>query len=379
MRILHVSRSAETIRAFLIPTLNAQKKLGHEVFICARESPPAESLRQAGFHVYTHRLRRTLNPLRVVEAILVIRRVLIDERIDVAVCHTIQGAVIGRLAAWIARTPRIVYFTHGLACSPAQGPVSWRVRYQAEKSLAGLTDAILVMNDYDERLSRRAPLAKRAAGVYRIASMGVDPSRFSPCVSQQVRDRIGAELGFGRDQMLVVCTARLIPEKGVTEYIEAAKRIVRVRNDVFFILVGVGPLSDKLKASVKEAGLESRIRVLGWRNDVPDLMQSADLFVLPSYFMEGLPVSILEAMACGKAVVSTHHKGCEDAVVDQETGFLIPVKQVQPLVDRIVQMLDDAALRTRMGQAGRRRVEGRFELERCTQQIVDVLETIARN
>jgi glycosyltransferase involved in cell wall biosynthesis len=108
-------------------------------------------------------------------------------------------------------------------------------------------------------------------------------------------------------------------------------------------------------------------------------MQSADLFVLPSYFMEGLPVSILEAMACGKPVVSTHHKGCEDAVVDQETGILVPVKQIQPLVDRIVQMLDDAALRTRMGEAGRRRVEGRFELERCTRQIVDVLETIARN
>jgi glycosyltransferase involved in cell wall biosynthesis len=379
MRILHVSRSAETIRAFLIPTMNAQKSLGHEVFVCARESRQAERLREEGFEVFTHRLRRTLNPLRIFEAILVIRRVLIEKGIDVAVCHTIQGAVIGRLAAWIARTPRIVYFTHGLACSPAQGPVSWRVRYQAEKSLAGLTDAILVMNDYDERLSRRAPLAKRAEGVYRIAGMGVDPSRFSPRVSPEVRDRIGRELGFGRDQKLVICTARLIPEKGVVEYIEAAKQIVRARGDVFFILVGIGPLSEKLKATVNEAGLESRIRVLGWRNDVPDLMQSADVFVLPSFFMEGLPVSILEAMACGKPVVSTHHKGCEDAVVDEETGFLVPVRDVPALVERITRLLDDPQLRARMGGAGRRRIEEHFELGRCTKQIVDVLETIARN
>ena len=379
MRILHVSRSAETIRAFLIPTMNAQKSLGHEVFICARESPPAEQLRQAGFEVFTHRLRRTLNPFRVFEAIMVIRRVLLEKRIDVAVCHTIQGAVIGRLAAWIAGTPRIVYFTHGLACSPAQGAVSWRVRYQAEKALAGLTDAILVMNDYDERLSRRAPLAKRAEGVYRIASMGVDPRRFPAHVSPEIRERIGKELGFGRDDKLVLCTARLIPEKGVAEYIEAAERIVRARNDVFFVLVGIGPLSEKLKTSVKEARLEHRIKVLGWRNDVPDLVQSADLFVLPSYFMEGLPVSILEAMACAKPVVSTHHKGCEDAVVDQETGFLVPVRQVEPLVERIVQLLDDSELRTRMGLAGRRRIEGRFELERCTKEIVGVLEAIARN
>ena len=379
MRILHVSRSAETIRAFLIPTMNAQKNLGHEVFVCARESPQAEKLREAGFEVFTHRLRRTLNPLRALEAILVIRRVLLDERIDLIVCHTSQGAAVGRIAAWLARTPRIVYFVHGLACGPAQGPVSWQIRYRTEKALAALTDAIVVMNDYDERLSRRAPLAKRVGGVYRIASMGVDPCRFSPHESPEVRDRIGAELGFRRDQKLVLCTARLIPEKGVSEFLEAAKRIVRARQDAFFVLVGIGPLFEKLTASVERARLQGSIKVLGWRNDIPDLMQSADVFVLPSYFMEGLPVSILEAMACGKPVVSTHHKGCEDAVVDQETGFLVPVRQVEPLRERIVELLDDPALRARMGGAGRRRIEGRFELRRCTREIVDVLESIARN
>ena len=378
MRILHVSRSAETLRAFLIPTMNAQKKLGHEVFICAQDSPQAEQLRKAGFEVYTHRMPRDLNLVRMYEAIRNIRRALVEKRIDVIICHTSLGAVVGRIAAWLAGTHRIVYFVHGLACGPAQGPFSWQVRFQVEKALGRLTDAIIVMNDYDERLARRAPLAKSAAGVHRISSMGVDLSTFSTHVTPEVRDRVSRELGIGPDQKLVLCTARLIPEKGVVEFIEAAKQICKRRSDAFFALVGVGPLFEKLKRSVERSGMQDRIRVLGWRDDVPDLMQSAHLFALPSYFMEGLPVSIIEAMACGKPVVSTHHKGCEDAVVDQVTGFLVPVKRVPPLVDRIVRLLDDESLRTRLGQAGRRRVEEVFEFEACTRRIVEVLEASMR-
>lgn len=378
MRILHVSRSAETIRAFMIPAMNAQKKLGHEVIVCAAESPQAEQLRKAGFEVFTHRMPRDLSVLPALQAVRTIRRVLVDRRIDAIICHTSLGALVGRIAAWMARTPRVVYFVHGLACGPAQGPWSWQVRYQVERTLGRVTDAIIVMNDYDERLSRRAPLARTADGVHRISSMGVDLRRFSTRVSPEVRDRLSRELGVGRDKKLVLCTARLIPEKGVVEFIEAAKQISRSRSDAFFALAGVGPLFERLKRSVERARMQDRIKVLGWRDDVPDLMQSAQIFVLPSYFMEGLPVSIIEAMACGKPVVSTHHKGCEDAVEDQVTGFLVPVKRVQPLVDRIVQLLDDETLRVRLGQAGRRRVEEHFEFEACTRQIVDVLEAAIR-
>jgi len=378
MRILHVSRSAETIRAFLIPTMNAQKALGHEVFICAQESPQADQLRKAGFEVFTHRMPRNLNPVRAFQAIWNTWRVLTERRIDVVICHTSLGAVVGRIAAWFARTPRVVYFVHGLACGPAQGPLSWQVRYRVEKVLGSWTDAIVVMNDYDERLAKRAPLARSADRVYRISSMGVDLGRFSMDGFAQIRDAVGRDLGIGPHQKFVLCTARLIPEKGVVEFVEAAKRIVSLRSDIVFALAGTGPLFEPLKRSVEGAGLQDRIRVLGWRDDVPELMKAADIFVLPSYFMEGLPVSIIEAMACGKPVVSTHHKGCEDAVVDGETGLLVPVKQVEPLVDRIVELLDDGALRARMGQAGRRRVEEHFEFEACTRQIVTLLEQTMR-
>ena len=378
MRILHVSRSAETIRAFLIPTMNEQRRLGHEVFICAQESPQADQLRRAGFEVFTHRMPRNLNPWRAFEAIRNTRRVMVEKRIDAVICHTSLGAVVGRLAARWAGTRRVIYFVHGLACGPAQGPLSWQVRYRVEKFLGTWTDAIVVMNDYDERLSRRAPLARSAAGVQRIAAMGVDLNLFATGAFPEIRARVARELGMGPGDQLVLCVARLIPEKGVVEYVEAAKQIVRRRRDAYFLLAGVGPLSDALTRSVERAGLQDRVKVLGWRNDVPDLMRAADVFVLPSYFMEGLPVSVIEAMACGKPVLSTHHKGCEDAVVDGETGFLVRVKDVPALVERMIPLLDDEALRARLGQAGRRRVEEQYEIGKCTREIVDVLEKSIR-
>ena len=131
---------------------------------------------------------------------------------------------------------------------------------------------------------------------------------------------------------------------------------------------------EKLRATVRAYGLERQFRVLGWRNDVNDLMKCADILTLPSYYMEGLPVSILEAMACGKPVVATHHKGCEDAVVDGETGYLVPVKAIEPLTERLIALLDDATLSARMGKAGRRRVEQHYEIDHCTRAIVGVLE-----
>jgi glycosyltransferase involved in cell wall biosynthesis len=120
------------------------------------------------------------------------------------------------------------------------------------------------------------------------------------------------------------------------------------------------------------------VKILGWRDDIQDLVKASDVFVLPSYYMEGLPVSLLEAMACGKPVITTHHKGCEDAVVDGVTAFLVPVKEPDRLAEKMTALIEDEKLRERMGRAGRERVETVFELADCTREVVDTLERAVR-
>jgi len=374
MRIMHLSRAAETLRWFLIPAMKAQRARGHEVCICTDDAPANDPLREAGFEVFSHGMKRSLNPAGALRAIATIRRVILEQRIQAVICHNSLAGVVGRIAASLAGRPRFVYFAHGLACGPAQGALNWMVRYQVERNLAPLTDAIIVMNDYDERLARRTPLAKDASRVFRIAGMGVDLERFTPDVPREDRARLERELSIDPAQKIVLCVARLIPEKGVVQFIEAALGIHGQRRDACFLLAGTGPLLTRLRERVARAGATDRIKVLGWRNDIQTLMKCSDLFALPSYYMEGLPVSILEAMACGKPVVSTHHKGCEDAVADGSTGFLVPSKQSGLLAEKISLLLDDDRLRAAMGRAGRQRVEREFQLAECTRTIVEVME-----
>ncbi len=378
MRIMHLSRAAETLRSFMIPTMLEQMRLGHEVCICTDESVHTEPLRQAGFEVFIHGMKRSLNPVGALLAIGRIRRFLRERRIDVVICHNSLAGQVGRIGAWLAGTPHVVYFAHGLACGPAQSPLLWRLRYQAERILAPCTTAIVIMNDYDEHISKVGRLSRDPGRVFRIPGMGVDLRKFSTEATPHLREKLDRELSIDPGQRVILCVARLIPEKGVVELMEAAHRIGRDRQDVVFLLAGTGPLMEKLKGMVRVYRLERSFRVLGWRNDVDDLMKCADILVLPSYYMEGLPVSILEAMACGKPVVATHHKGCEDAVVDGQTGFLVPVKQIEPLADKMLELLNDPSLRMRMGQAGRRRVEQHYEIDHCTRTIVGVLENAMR-
>jgi glycosyltransferase involved in cell wall biosynthesis len=373
MRIMHLSRAAETLRWFLIPVMNAQRASGHEVVICTDDSPPDDPLRQAGFEIFSHGMRRSIRPAGALRAIATIRRVIREQRIEAVIAHNSLAGVVGRIASAFSGRPRFVYFAHGLACGPAQGPVDWAIRFQVERSLAPLTDAIVVMNDYDERLARRTPLAKDPSRVFRIPGMGVDLERFAPGVPREERERLERELSIRPNEKIVLCVARMIPEKGVIQFVEAALDVCRTRTDVHFLLAGTGPLLERLRERVSRAGAD-RVHVLGWRNDVQSLMKCSDIFALPSYYMEGLPVSILEAMACAKPVVSTHHKGCEDAVHDGVTGFLVPSRESAPLADRIRALLNDDRLRAAMGQAGRERAEREFAIAECTRTILDVLE-----
>ena len=124
MKIMHLSRASIMIWQFLLPLIEEQTRRGHEVTLCGSEDEYADVLRDMGCHVVTHQLPRSLNPWAIVKAIVCIRRHIIEQKIDVLVCHSPLGAGVGRIAGWRARVPHCVYFAHGLPCMP--GP--WRSR-----------------------------------------------------------------------------------------------------------------------------------------------------------------------------------------------------------------------------------------------------------
>jgi len=170
--------------------------------------------------------------------------------------------------------------------------------------------------------------------------------------------------------------AALVPHKGQRHLIEAAHLVVRQMPDVRFLILGEGELREMLERQVREHRLEKHVFLPGFRTDVLGCMKSFDLFVMSSV-TEGLGTALLDAMACGKAIVGTRTGGIPEVVDDGVTGRIVEPRDHEAMAKAILALLADARLRTRMGEAGLARVEARFTVERMVAETAAVYERVA--
>jgi len=192
----------------------------------------------------------------------------------------------------------------------------------------------------------------------RLVPNGVDLKRFAP---RPASAALRAALGVPPSAPLAVSIGRHVPEKGYRHLVDAAAALERVRPGVHWILVGDGELRCELKARARQAGVEPRMHFTGWRDDVPDVLALADVFVLPSE-SEGFGRVLVEAMAMGRAVVATAVGGVSDVVVAGETGLLVPPADPPALAEAVRALLDDPTRAARFGAEGRARAESTFSL-----------------
>jgi len=157
--------------------------------------------------------------------------------------------------------------------------------------------------------------------------------------------------------------AGLREQKHHITLLRAMRAVVQVQERAMLLIAGTGPTETRLKEYIGKAGLDPYIRLLGRRDDVPDLLAASDLFVLPSRF-EGLPICLLEAMAAGLPVVATNIPGNDEVVIDGETGCLVPRGDADRMAEAMVRVIAGEELGRIFGTAGRKRVEALFDLDR---------------
>jgi len=232
--------------------------------------------------------------------------------------------------------------------------------------LAGrVTDTFFTVSEAEERDARRLHIHRGAIAV----GNGRDPARFRP--DPAVRYRVRAALGVPDEQVVVFAVSRLVWHKG---YPELAVAMQSVPGAMLWV-AGERLTSDRgpdMMALLRDAGLGERLRLLGYRDDVPDLMAAADIFVLPSRF-EGLPMSVIEAMLTGLPVVGTNVRGPAEQVVPEVTGLLVPPGNASALAAALARLVADQALRAGMGAAGRERAVERYDEAKVLARTLDLL------
>jgi len=266
----------------------------------------------------------------------------------------------GLLAARLLRVPAIV----GTAQLFVEALVNRSVRVQQRIVAAGVDRYLAVSSHVAKRLSASFGIPERKL---RVVYNGIDPAPF-----EQSRESASASGDSLRPREPTVITlARLNPQKGIATLLAAASQVPEAR----FLIVGDGPERAALEAQARSLDISSRVSFLGHRRDVPALLASADVFVLPSLF-EGLPLSVLEAMAAAKPVVASRVGGTDEAVLDGVTGILVPPSDPAALTRAIRSVLADPALGQRLGTAGRARVHRTFSAQGMVRAVESVYDEL---
>jgi glycosyltransferase involved in cell wall biosynthesis len=320
----------------------------------------AALLRDKGLKVVNLRyLVRPITPHLDALAVLECWRAFRRFKPDIVHVHSTKAGLVGRAAAKLAGLP-VVFTAHGWAFTEGIAERSRRFAVFLEKCAARLSDAIICVSEYDRQLALRMGVGN-ALLLTRIHN-GV------PEVSADQRS-IPEKAGALR----VICVARLDAPKDHALLLDALAMIEGL--PWVLELIGDGPLTQEVRQKARDLGLADRVEFSGLCNDVASRLAGSDVFVLASGW-EGLPLSILEAMRAGLPVVASDVGGVSESVTDEVTGFLIPKGDKTTLANRLMRLLSDAALRRKMGLAGRAAYEREFSFEVMYQRTQQVYQDV---
>ncbi|MGZ0050369.1 glycosyltransferase family 4 protein [Brevibacillus gelatini] len=378
-KILQICAIDQTVESLLLPLIQKLAEEGHEVHTACTDTGRFQALRAKGLILWPIAIKRKIEPFSNLCSIWALYRLMKRERYDAVHVHTPVAAVLGRVAARLAGVSPVVYTAHGYYFHDGMSPGEYRLYYTLEKWFAKhLTDYLLLQSREDYELSVQDGFLPPERIMH--LGNGVDvEQRFHPqAVSPEEAMEVRAALGIGADDLVIVYVGRMVGEKGIFELVEAFSRLARESARVRLLLVGDVSASERdqrgqmLQQQCRE---HPQIVLTGFRRDIPQLLAASDIFVLPSH-REGLPRSIIEAMAMGKPIVATNIRGCREEVTDGVNGILVEPKQSEHLYKALKKLACDARLREAYGQNSRYLAEEHFNEQHVLARQAELFATL---
>jgi glycosyltransferase involved in cell wall biosynthesis len=339
-KILMVTTLSNTINAFLLPHIESLVSEGNQVDVCCNLVEPIANEDKIISKIFSVPFSRSPLSTDNIKAYNAVKKIIKSEGYDVIHTHTPNASFITRLASKKSKS-QIYYTTHGLHFYEGAPFKNWLLYYPIEKLAAKYTDVIITINQGDYELVKNR---FKNVNVELIPGIGINPLHLN---SKKKSSSLKNELGIEREKIVILSVGELNDNKNHQVVIKALGRLKN--RDFVYLIAGKGNTEKKLRELSRSLQLDSSVKLLGYRKDIPDLINISDVFVFPSK-REGLGMAALEAMEFGLPVVASNIGGIKDYIEDNQNGYLFEPLDDKKLATLLETLLNNKNIREDFGR-----------------------------
>ncbi|SHH68199.1 glycosyltransferase family 4 protein [Clostridium grantii] len=367
-KILYVTTVSRTINAFLVPHIEMLLDNGYQVdCACNIDKPFSSKLVDRGVRVFDVPYQRTPFNIKNLKALKELQKLQIENQYDMIHVHTPVASFYTRLLKRKFQNVKMVYTCHGFHFYKGAPLINWALFYPAEKLAATLTDTLITINEEDYQNALK--LGIKANKVFKVHGVGVGELAFTVKESN-----IREELNLEDSDFIITVVAELNKNKNHIQIIDAIREIKDEYKNIKVLFVGDGKLIGHLRNTISKYGLEDNIHILGFRNDVPDIIKHSDVIGLFSK-REGLPRCLMEGMMCGKPLITSNNRGTRELVISNKNGYLLKNDDVNMTNKAIINLYKNKENIICMGEKSRELVQ-KYTLKNVLNQLTEIYQSI---
>lgn len=342
------------IMQFHVPTLKLLHEMGYEIHVAASNDYEYREECDIPYCDKYYNIDFSRSPFKKnnITAYKQLKNIIEKENFNLIHCHTPVGGVVARYAARKSRTrgTKVVYTAHGFHFYKGAPLKNWIIYYPIEKYMSKYTDVLITINNEDYNLAKNK---FRANKVEYINGVGIDLKKINSVSINKTKKRKDLEIKY--DDIVFLSVGELNYNKNHIESIKAVNNIYNKKN-IKYLICGVGPNENKLRKYIEDNKLTNNVKLLGYRDDIIEIMKSSDIFLFPSK-REGLPVSVMEAMACGLPVICSNIRGNKDLIDDCKGGIIVNNNKCRDYFDSIKKLTSDVELQREYGKYNKEKIK----------------------
>lgn len=314
------------ITSFEMNDIKILQELGYEVIVAANYEEYNGKLDDKNVKMLDIRFTRSPLTLQNIKAFKKLNKYVKENKIDLIHCHTPVGGVMGRIIGKLNKVETVIYTAHGFHFFDGAPKLNWVIYYPIEKFLSRYTDILITINQEDYNRAKNKFYAKKVEYIHGI---GIDTEKIKHVLIDRKIKR--KELGIPNNAIVLISVGELNINKNHSIIIQAIKEINN--SNIYYLICGQGNLEQELKNLSQKLNIEDRVKILGFRKDIYELLKTSDIFVFPSK-REGLSVALMEAICCELPVICSNIRGNNDLITNNVNGFLVENK-LNEYIDQI--------------------------------------------